>query len=201
VRVLATDAAPAMLAATRRKAAAAGLYDHIAVAPLDLTALASAPAPALPFDGALANFGVLNCLPDRRPVAAALARWVRPGGHVVLVVMGPCCPWEIGWHLAHGQARTAGRRFRAGGTAHVGNGARMRVWYPSPRRLRADLAPAFRLVRTAGIGVLLPPSYLSHLVERWPRVFERLARLERRLGGVYPCTWLNDHYLMIFERL
>jgi hypothetical protein len=152
------------------------------------------------YDGAFSNFGALNCLPDRRPVAEALADWVRPGGRVVLVVMGPLCPWEVAWHLLHGEARTAFRRLQPGVEAHVGMGATVRVWYPSPRRLRTEFAPYFRHLETVGIGALLPPPYLDHLVERWPRMFETLALLDRRLERMFPWTWLNDHYLAVFER-
>jgi 2-polyprenyl-3-methyl-5-hydroxy-6-metoxy-1,4-benzoquinol methylase len=214
--VTATDASSAMLEITAHKAAAAGVADRISTAQLDLSnvgdwisriadpdALASNPQYPIPntqYDAVLANFGVLNCLPDRRALAAALAQWVKPGGHVALVVMSPLCPWEIAWYMGHGQIRTAFRRFRSGGKAHLGNGASVRVWYPSPRRLRIEFAPYFRPMHTAGIGVLLPPSYLSHLVDRWPQFFARLAVWEPGLAERIPWTWLNDHYLMIFER-
>src|SRR5262245_13038701 len=144
VRVSATDVSAEMLAIARRKAVAAGVADRIMFARVDVGAirdwgLGIEPSP-IPnpqslislYDGAFSNFGALNCLSQRRPVAEALASQVRPGGRVVLVVMGPLCPWEMAWHLMHGQARTAFRRLRPGIVAHVGAGASVRVWYPSP---------------------------------------------------------------------
>ncbi len=157
-------------------------------------------SPISQYDGAFSNFGALNCLPDRRPLAQALASVVRPGGRVVLVVMGPLCPWELAWHLLHGQVGTALRRLRPGMQAHIGNGATVRVWYPSPRRLHLEFAPFFRHLETVGIGTLLPPPYLGHLAERWPRAFEALALVDRRFERMFPWTWLNDHYLAVFER-
>lgn len=210
VRVVATDAAPAMLAVARQKAVAAGVADRVAFTPLDLAApLSPSPDALLPghwplatdhFVGVYSNFGALNCLADRRPLAAALAGWLRPGGRLVLVVMGPCCPWEVVWHLARGEVGTATRRWRGGGRARVGGGATTPVWYPSPRRLRAEFAPAFRARRMVGLGALLPPTHLGHLVERWPGFSGWLAGLERRLGHRFPLTWLNDHYLVVLER-
>lgn len=206
VRVTATDVSQAMLTVAQRKATAAGLTHLIDFAAIDLAALpASAHRSPItahrpPFTGAFSNFGPLNCLPDRRPLAQALAHWLRPGSRVVLVVMGPACPWEIGWHLLHGQRRTALRRFKGGGAAHVGGGATIPVWYPCPRTLAAEFAPHFAVCDLLGIGCLLPPSYLSHLVDRWPDAFGALAQAERRLARTWPWTWLNDHYLLALER-
>jgi len=140
----------------------------------------------------------------REAVWEHLAAAFRPGDRVLelrVVVMGPLCPWEVGWHLGHGEVHTAFRRWRSGVEARVGNGATVHVWYPSPWRLRREFASHFRHLKTVGIGVLLPPSYLSHLVERWPRLFETLAALDRRLGRWFPWAWLGDHYLVVFERI
>jgi ubiquinone/menaquinone biosynthesis C-methylase UbiE len=200
--VIATDVSSAMLEAAARKAAMSEVSSRITFVQLDLAEISheAETTGVGNYDAVLANFGVLNCLPDRRPLAVVLARWVRPGGRVALVVMPPVCPWEMAWYTAHGQLGRAFRRFQAGGEAHLGDGATVRVWYPSPRRLRAEFAPAFRLVYTAGIGVLLPPSYLAHLVDRWPRVFAQLATWEADLPGGWLWSWLADHYLMVFER-
>lgn len=208
VYVHATDGASAMVDITRHKALLQGVSDHVTVEqhdlhhldPNDPPVLAAPGAPRLPYDGAFSNFGALNSLPDRRPLAAALAAWIRPGGRLVLVIMGPLCPWEWGWYLARGRPRTAFRRLRRGGRAHVGGGATMRVWYPSPRQVRAELAPYFRHCETMGLGVLLPPTFARRLVDRWPGFFDRVAALDRKAGAVFPGTWLNDHYLTIFER-
>lgn len=199
VRVAATDASLAMLEVARRKASAAGFADLIDFAALDLASLPVADHRSH-FDGAFSNFGPLNCLPDRRPLADALARWIRPGGALILVVMGPLCPWEIGWHLLHGQPGPAFRRFGDGVEAHVGDGATIPVWYPSPRTLAREFNNGFEVRKVAGIGSVLPPSYLSHLVDRYPAAFARLASLDRRVGARWPATWLNDHYLLALER-
>ena len=199
VRVVATDVAPAMLELARRKVMEAGVTASVAFRVVDINNL-PAWTPALTFDGLLSNFGALNCVSDCRSLARTAAGWVRPGGRVVLVVMGPFCPWEMVWHLLHGDIRTALRRLRSGGTAHIGAGASVPVWYPSPQRLRSQFAPFFRHVETVGLGVLLPPTYLQHVVERWPTFFKRLAALEGSWRSRFPWTLLNDHYLMVLER-
>jgi 2-polyprenyl-3-methyl-5-hydroxy-6-metoxy-1,4-benzoquinol methylase len=201
VRVMATDAAAGMLNAAREKIDAAGVDDYATLAQFDLNRLDTArPATDRVYDGLLANFGVLNCAEDRRTLAGYLAAQLRPGALAILVVMGPLCPWEIGWHVLRSDWRTAFRRWRSGQMAHTGGGEMMRVWYPTPRRLRAEFSTDFHCQRTVGIGTLLPPSYLAHLVERWPRTFERLGQVDRRLGPYFPLTVLNDHYLLVLER-
>ena len=193
IHVTATDASSAMLNAAGKKLSDVMVrLDH-----LDLNRL----NPDFPgdFDGVFANFGVVNCVADRLALAAFLAQRVRPNGQVALVVMGPVCPWEIGWHLLHGEIGTAFRRWRSGQPAHAGGGHTLPVWYPSPRRLRVELTPFFRQQHTVGIGTLLPPSYLDHLVERWPYVFN-LAAIADRAASRFTAT-ISDHYLSVFERV
>lgn len=210
VNVIATDASAGMLSVAEAKARRAGVADGVTFRRFDLQELADSAVAAdvlglgrdgrpERLDGAFSNFGPLNCLSDRRPLASALAGLIRPGGRLVAVVMGPLCPWELAWYLGHGQARTATRRLRSGASAQVG-GSAMRVWYPSPRRLRAELAPTFHHVETIGVGLLLPPSELGHLVRRAPRLFGALRAADQQLSRLAPAPWLSDHYLSIFTR-
>ena len=154
--------------------------------------------PDILFDGILSNFGGLNVLSDWRPLAESLARSVKPGGWVLLVPMGPVCPWEMGWHLAHGEWRTALRRWRPPAYARIGE-TDIPIWYPSARRLRRDFAPWFQHIRSESLGLWLPPSYLAHLVDRFPRLFARLDRLERITARITR-GW-GDHYIMVLRRI
>lgn len=201
VRVTATDASPQMLAVAERKARAASLSARITLQTLSLHQVAAGQASLTPlcgpYDGVFSNFGGLNNTPEWQPLAEVLGQMVRRGGAVVLVVMGPFCPWEIGWHLLHGEGRRAFRRFGRATTATVG-GTTVPVWYPSPRRLQRDFAPWFRHLETESLGLWLPPSYLGHLVARWPRPFSWLDRFERASAGWFG-GW-GDHYIAVFER-
>jgi hypothetical protein len=156
------------------------------------------PAAPGPFDGVFSNFGGLNTIDEWRSLAAALAEIVKPGGVLILVPMGPFCPWEILWYLAHGQPKQAFRRFaRSGAPAKIGDSV-IPIWYPSAGRLRADFMPWFRHLATESLELWLPPSYLDHLVNKWLGLFRRLNRLEKvtaRLTG----GW-GDHYIIVFKR-
>src|SRR6185295_8430939 len=193
VRVLATDASPAMVETARSKAASAGVQEIVEARSLAIQDLGTL---CETFDGAFSSFGGLNCVGDLAAVAHGLAAHLRPGAPVLLCVMGPLVPWEWLGFLARGRPGDAFRRLRRGGAAWRG----LTVRYPSIRRLRRTFAPAFRLVRVSAVGALLPPTEFEGWTRRHPRLLTSLARLERRLETVPPLPWLADHYLAELER-
>jgi SAM-dependent methyltransferase len=197
VRVLATDASPAMLAVAQAKLERAGLTDTVAVKRVELEHLARELGPSEPLDGAFSNFGGLNCVADLGGVARALAALLKPGARVVLCVMGPLVPWEWAWFVAHGQPAKAVRRLAPSGAAWRG----ATVHYPSPRALRRTFAPEFALRRLGPLGVLLPPTYAESWARRHPALLARLDRWERRLETWSSLAWLGDHYLVELERV
>ena len=205
IRVTATDASEEMLQVARLKVEGNKLQDWVSFHRVDLATNLKdqflIPNSQFPISSVFSNFGPLNCLPERKTLAEWLAKIVPRGGKVVLVMMGPVCAWEIGWHLAHLQPRTAFRRFGAGIPAHTGGGGTVRVWYPSAARVRQEFAPYFRQTKLVGIGTFLPPSYLSHLVDRWPRVFETARGWDQRWGHVFPWNAVSDHYLIVLEHI
>ena len=204
VRVTALDASPGMLDEARRKVEAAGVRQLVTLCRIDLDRLPEAGfEPLLDgdlFDGAFSNFGALNCLGDRRRLGVALADAVRPGGRLILVVMARFCLFETLFHLLRARPRVATRRWRDGRPAHAGGDARLRVDYPSPRRLTGDLGPAFARIDCRGLGVVLPPTDLRHVVDRWPRLFERLEPVDRRLSRWPGAGLVADHYVLELRR-
>jgi SAM-dependent methyltransferase len=215
VRVVATDAAAAMVETTRRKLAADGAAAVYAggsgnghsgnarsgnggpgnaggceVRLLAIEDLGAEPA-SPPFDGAFANFGGLNCVADLAAVARALAARLRPGAPVLLCVMGPLAPWEWLWLLRRGQPREVFRRLRHGGVRWRG----LTVRYPSIGTLRRAFAADFRLLRVSAVGALLPTTSFAPWAARHPRLLAALDRLERRVERLPPLPWLADHYL------
>ncbi len=196
-QVTAVDGSVAMLRVTAEKAAALNVTMH--THQVDLRRPGSALHGEL-HDAAFSNFGPLNCVEDRRAVAAWLAARLRPGSLVIAVVMGPLCPWEWLWHGLHGDLTAATRRLRGRSNAHVGGGGHVEVYYPSARTLRRELQPWFDHMHTRGIGVLLPPSEVAHVVDALPRLFTPLAKLERAVDRSILSRWFNDHYLSVFVR-
>src|SRR5439155_636698 len=68
------------------------------------------------------------------------------------------------------------------------------------RALARAFAPAFRLKRWKGVGVVVPPSYLEPLAERFSKSFDRVASLDRWIGRCPVVRGAADHVLLTFER-
>lgn len=147
------------------------------------------------FDGALSDFGALNCVSDLMPVARSLGRLIRSGGHVALCVLGRSCVWEMAHFLRRGHWAKAFRRYRRGACA---SSLGVRVYYHSAEQIRRAFAPQFQLVDWRGIGVCVPPSYVSTLSAR---AIGRAASMDRRLAGLPLLRGLGDHRLFVFRRI
>jgi SAM-dependent methyltransferase len=197
VSVTASDSSLAMVRATAAKSQQANLSHLITPVQRSFQEIIDRQEPEGTYDGALSNFGGLNTLEVWRPLAAALAQRLRPGGSLVLVPMGPVCPWEVGWYGLHGDWRRALRRFRQPATARIGTEL-IPIWYPPARRLRQAFSPWFACVSVESLGLWLPPSYLGHWVERWPRLFAHLCRLETKTARITG-GW-GDHFIMVLRR-
>lgn len=201
IQVTATGGSPEMVRLTAAKVAATGLSHQVTTHHLPLPPPVNqsdfSPLTQQPFDGLFSNFGGLNTRPAWRSLAHQLAQLVKPNGKVILVLMGPCCLWEIGWHIFRGQFANALRRFRQPAMAHIGP-VTVPVWYPPSQRLRADFAPWFKHLYTESLGFWLPPPYLGHPVSRWPTLLARLNGLDQATARLTR-DW-GDHYIIVLER-
>ncbi|MBI4502222.1 MAG: methyltransferase domain-containing protein [Gemmatimonadetes bacterium] len=193
VRVLATDASAGMLEVARKKILAEGGGERIQLRRLYIEDLAALKA-EFPegFSGAFSNFGGLNFVADLDATARSLAGLIKPGGRLVLCVVGPSVPWEWVWFLAHGQPFKTFRRWQPGGATWRG----VKVYYPTIRRTRRAFGPAFRTVRVGGLGVLLPPPYTESWARRHARLIAMLDRWERRIESWPFVPSLGDHYIL-----
>jgi SAM-dependent methyltransferase len=172
------------------------------------------------FDGAISNFGALNCVGDLRPVARESARLIVPDGWLAVCVIGRTCAWELAHYFPRkkafrrwfagpcgagfqpaadfqstrsGDAPCPGRRIenppQVKGLPHIN------VYYPTVRKIARVFAPHFRLIRFTGIGLFVPPSYITgHSIAR-------LDGLDRRFAHLPIARGLADHRLLIFRRL
>jgi len=183
VSVYAIDSSPRMVEIARRRGVEAYCHPIERLGRLDLH-----------FDGVVSNFGALNCVNSLASVAWSLARMVRSGGHLALCFMSPVCFWEIAFHLMYAEPGKAFRRLRGCADSSLG----VSVFYPSGAAIVAAFQSAFRLLRFYGIGVFVPPSYVTVFTDR---EVERLSAFDRRLAHKPVLRSVADHRLYVFERL
>jgi len=146
------------------------------------------------FDAVLSNFGALNCIKRLDLIRGPLARLARSGGHLAICLMGAFCFWETAWYLSRVQPRKAFRRWRHCG---VPSSLGIPVYYPSVRELQRALLPDFVLVDWSGVGISIPPSYVSGLSDPF---LSRLAALESLIAHRAGWRAIADHRLLIFSR-
>jgi len=137
-------------------------------------------------DGVLSDFGALNCV-DLEAFGRALR--LRPGGVLVAVVMGPCCPAETVALLTRGRVREAWRRRRVSELPLEGGRVPVRWLRP------ADFAalPGIELVHVEALGVLHPPADLGGRPGR-------RSRWDMRLGALPLLRGAGDHTLVVARR-
>ena len=192
-RVLLTDASPRMIDVARRKLAGRAAAEVRAAEAMEALAADREAAGAPKFDGAFSNFAALNCMADLRPAARGLARMLRPGAPALLVLFGPLPPGEIVVETARGRPRAALRRLQRGDVHARLGGREFTVRYHRPRDVRTAFAPWFRLRRTRGIGVFVPPSAAEPWISRFPRFVRALEMIDRIAEA--PLALLGDHVL------
>lgn len=195
--VLLTDPSPAMVRIARDKLAALGQPEPRVASAERLDIVVDALDASL--DGAFSNFAALNCVADLAPVAASLARAVRVGGRVLIVVFGIWVPGEWLTQVARGEARTAFRRLARGDVIARVSGRSFEVRYHRDEDVRRAFASSFRLRARRGIGVFVPPSGAEPWISGHPAMLGAAERLDRVVSR--PLALLGDHVLYDFERV
>jgi ubiquinone/menaquinone biosynthesis C-methylase UbiE len=150
-------------------------------------------AEANSFDGVLSNFGALNCIASLSRLTDTLTRAVRPGAYLALCFLGRICAWEIAYYTAHGSPKKAFRRIPGRASSSLG----VPIVYPSRRTIESTFRPNFRLLHRYGIGLCVPPSYVSGPTA-WE--LERLESIDGKLAHRPLLRALCDHSLYVFRK-
>ena len=197
-KVVACDPSEAMLSRTKRRLANTGLGDRAGILSCGLQELPQF-LDALDhdegFDAVVSNFGALNCVPSLEALGVIGHRHLRPGGAMILGLLGRTCLWETVYFAVRGDALRAARR-RQPAVAVAVAGVDVPTFYHRRRDVRACLGEDFTLNGAIGIGVMVPPPYLEPRWQRLPGAIRRTAARIDRLTAAWPLVnQLGDHSL------
>ena len=199
--VLATDISPEMMAvaAAKRQQLTGDQQDRLRLQTLSATELSSLKGePA--FDLIFSNFGGLNCLsPEELPrFLEDAAKLLRPGGHLVMVVMGRFCWWESLYFTLKGNWRKAWRRRKRTATnAPLDEHISIPTWYYSPSDFTTKAPRGLTKKQLNPIGFWVPPSYLDPFFAKRPKVLQLLDELEEKTKRFAGLARGADHYFLV----
>jgi len=199
LRVVACDPSEEMLIRTKRRLAATGAGERVAILacglqllPVFLDALDHAEG----FDAIVSNFGAINCVECLEPLGLVSRRHLRPGGAAILNMMGRNCAWEALYFAATGRLAMAKRRHGARVVVPVA-GVDVPTFYHRVGDVGASLGDDFSLDSVVGIGVMVPPPYLETRWQQVPPSIRRLTASVDRVVSPWPgVNRLGDHLLM-----
>ena len=198
-KVLLTDPSPTMVELAKAKLAPLGSLARIAAGEeMEQFADDHLAEGGAQFEGAFSNFAPLNCVPDLGPVARGLARLLKPGASVMLVLFGTFCPGEMIVEVLRGRPHLALRRCNRGtAPARLANHEFNVVYHRRAELMRA-FAPWFVLEKRVGIGVAVPPSAAEPWISEQPNLLAAMEAFDR--GFARRLAMLGDHILYEFRR-
>lgn len=196
--VIACDPSEEMLSRTQRRLAHGTVGDRAGILSCgleDLPRFLDALDHGRGFDAVVSNFGALNCVRSLSPLRAIAHRHLRPGGAIVLGLMGRTCLWESLYFTARGRHLLARRRRQADVVIPVA-GVGVPTFYHRTNEVGVVLGPDFTLDAVVGIGVMVPPPYLEARWQQVPAPVRRAtAGLDRMVASWPLLNQLGDHIL------
>lgn len=193
-KVVATDLSESMLKVINGKVTQQKLQEYINVKRLDIKRLND--MGDIEFDAIVSNFGGLNCIDNWKEFARNSHSILTKQGVVIACVMGPMVPWEWIWFTLKGDFSQAFRRVKG---KCEWNGST--IYYPRVNQFESAMkAESFNLIYQEGLGVIMPPPYTNHHVEKWKKSYTFLEKMEDKIcRSKWACN-LADHYILVFQK-
>ncbi len=153
-----------------------------------------------PYDMIFSNFAGLNCTGNLARVLQSISPLLKPGGFVTLVILPKFCLWET-LLLFKGKFKTATRRFFSsnGVKAHL-EGEYFTCWYYNPSYVIRHTKENFELVKVEGLCTIVPPSFLEHFEEKYPKMYAFLKSKEDKLRHNWPWRFIGDYYVISLKK-
>jgi len=192
IRVMGIDTSSKMIAQLRTKVTDHRLGGRVDSQVMDFSQLASLPPGS--FDGIISSFAGLSTSPDLTPFATDAARLLRPGGCMVLHLLGRFSLWEWLGLVAHRKWRAAsalGRQTERGFT--IGGQPVRHYLFDPDVTYRRFFAQSFWRRRAYGVGCLRPPGTVRRIP---PPLVAGLGYLDRRVASHHPFVNWGRFYVM-----
>jgi ubiquinone/menaquinone biosynthesis C-methylase UbiE len=194
--VLATDNAPGMLAQLDEKINEQGLQHKITTLRCSFHDIDTIKNKK--FDHIVSNFGGLNCTDDLQDVLSKLSPLLNAHGKVTFMIMPKVCPWELAMALK-GKFKTAFRRLKKSAPAHI-EGINFSCYYYNPGYVINTLKKEFNVLGLQGVCITVPPEFYQNFVERYPKWFSFLKKVDAAIGGLFPFNRCCDHYMITLQK-
>jgi SAM-dependent methyltransferase len=200
VSVVAVDLSDAMLGQLRAKAKTASVDSRIVTHKLvgrELPVLLRSYGAGY-FDGALSNFGALNCEPRLPEIIRALHGLLRRNACFLAGLRNRFCLAEAAMQLARGHVRATRTRTKKVVVVSV-SAVPIEVRPYSVEEFIRLTGGLFRPQAIHGLGIIFPPFDLVH---GWSWARSRFwSTLDEQLGQSFPWNRLADYFLVRFARI
>ncbi len=152
------------------------------------------------FDGAISNFGGLNCINDFEKLSGSLGERIKPGGRFIAVVMNSFCPWEIIYYLLKLDPSNAFRRFNNEGIEAGLSEFKIKSFYFSPVEFADRFGKYFETEKIYSHGLFTPSPYMFGIYNRAAYFVKSLMKIDDLSKGVFPFNRFGDHFVIVLKR-
>lgn len=196
----ATDVSEKMIDLARSKAKVNEWSENISFAILDISKPETYPTNNS-FDLVFSNFGGFNCVDPGTlsNVMPAIAKLLKPNGHLIVVVMPKYCLWESVYFSLKGKFKEVFRRNRSGSLDVLLGNQTVKTWYYAPKEFAEICKTSFITTRIRPVGFFLPPSYLENYFSRHPAQLRFLNWKEKFISNWAFLSSYADHFIIDME--
>lgn len=198
IKVLATDISDEMLGRLKVKIGKKNLEELISVKNLSFNEIGI--IPDKDFDGAISNFGGLNCINNFDSLSESLGERIKPGGKFIAVVMNSFCPWEIFYYLLKLDPTNAFRRFNKEGIEAGLSEFKIKSFYFSPGEFADRFVRYFETEKIYSHGLFTPPPYMFGIYNRAKPMVKAFMKLDALTKGAFPLNRIGDHFIIVLKR-
>ena len=198
IKILATDISDEMISRLKDKIIKMNLQKMISVENLSFGEINK--IDQKDFDGAISNFGGLNCINDFEKLSESLGERIKPGGKFIAVVMNSFCPWEIFYYLLKLDPSNAFRRFSKAGIDANLSEFKIKSFYFSPGEFADSFSKYFEIEKIYSHGLFTPPPYMFGIYNKAKPLVNTFMKIDNITKNIFPLNRIGDHFIIVLKR-